>query len=150
MNIPVLVYDAFKDDEKKAHVLSEAFNNVVERLLAINEQTARKEEAVTKEHHDKSILELQYSIEKTRSDLSRDIEQVRGEFALKIEQVNSNLSVELEKLRGDLTLEIEKNRTEMKDIEVNLHTHINRMAVWIIGAMGVVIGAVKALDYLLK
>ena len=168
MNIPLKVYEAFKDDEKKASVLSEAFSYFADSMATLREGVIGKDDAASPQQLENTRLELQLDIEKTRKDLSIEIEKTRKDLSIEIEQTRSELSIEIIQTRkemketeGIVMLEIEKTRKEMKEIEGRLSTeiktiegnllkYINRHTLWVIGSVSLIIGALKALDYVLK
>jgi len=105
--------------------------------------------------------DLQKDIEQLRGDLQKDIEQLRadtqaGDLTLRkeIEQLRGDLQKDIEQLRadtqaGDLTLrkEIEQVRVEVKATEASLRTTMHRQTLWIIGAIGAVVGFVRLLEW---
>lgn len=114
MGIALKVYEAFKNDEAKAKVLAEAFEEIEEHYLP-------REEAAT----------------------SAQLEHVNLSLKLEIEKVRSNLKLEIENVKSELKIDIEKVRSD-------LIKYMNRQTIWIIGAVSVIIGMLKALDYVLK
>ena len=86
-------------------------------------------------------LRLQKEIEQMRETLQKEIEQVRGALQKEIEQVRR----ETEQVR----LEVERVRAEVGAVETRLHQALHRQTVWIIGAVGAVVGLIRLLDYLL-
>ncbi len=68
------VYEAFKDDEEKARVLSEVIEELETRLLPLGEVATKGDLEVTKLSLQKEIEEVRREIENVR----REIEQVRA------------------------------------------------------------------------
>jgi preprotein translocase subunit SecE len=66
--------------------------------------------------------------------LQRDIDVVRKEIK----------EVEL-----SLKKEIEVVRKEIKDVELRMRTAMHQQTIWVIGAVGAVVGLVKGLDWLM-
>ena len=68
------VYEAFRDDEEKARVLSEVIEELETRLLPLGEVATKGDLEVTKLSLQKEIEEVRREIENVR----REIEQVRA------------------------------------------------------------------------
>ena len=108
MGYALRIYEAFKDDETKARLLSE-FIEQVEQVILNNQLSTRQDVTM-------SELKLTREIEQIRADLTRDIEQTRGE----IKEVELKLTREIEQVRADLK-ETEVRLTE-KIHEVKIST----------------------------
>ena len=67
------MYEAFKDDEKKAKVLSEVIDELESRIAPLRDVATRGDLDVVK-------LALQKEIEQVRLSLQKEIEQVRKEI----------------------------------------------------------------------
>ena len=104
MGYALRIYEAFKDDETKAKLLSE-FIEQVEQVILNNQLSTRQ---------DVTMSELK---------LTREIEQVRGE----IKEVELKLTKEIEQVRADLTKEIEQVRGEIKEVELKLTKEIEQV-----------------------
>ena len=109
MGYALRIYEAFKDDETKARLLSE-FIEQVEQVILNNQLSTRQDVTM-------SELKLTKEIEKTRGEikevelkLTKEIEQVRGE----IKEVELKLTKEIEQVRADLTREIAQVRVEIQ------------------------------------
>jgi hypothetical protein len=87
MSLAIKIYEAFKDDESKAKVLSEVVDEL-ERRIAPMEQISTKGD-----------------LEVTKLTLKKDIEEVRLTLEKKIEEVRLTLKKDIEEVR--LTLEKE-------------------------------------------
>jgi len=97
-------------------------------------------------------LRLQKEIEKVRGALQKEIEHVRGALQKEIEQVRGALQMDIEQVRREteqVRLEVERVRAEVGAVETRLHQALHRQTVWIIGAVGAVVGLIRLLDYLL-
>lgn len=86
-------------------------------------------------------LRLQADLRETELRLQKEIEQLRMQLQKEIEQVRR----ETEQVR----LEVERVRAEVGAVETRLHQALHRQTVWIIGAVGTVVGLIRLLDYLL-
>ena len=104
MGYALKIYEAFKDDETKARLLSE-FIEQVEQVILNNQLSTRQ---------DVTMSELK---------LTREIEQTRGE----IKEVELKLTKEIEQVRADLTKEIEQVRGEIKEVELKLTKEIEQV-----------------------
>ena len=80
-------------------------------------------------------------LRETELRLQKEIEQVRMQLQKEIEQVRR----ETEQVR----LEVERVRAKVGAVETRLHQALHRQTVWIIGAVGTVVGLIRLLDYLL-
>lgn len=74
MKLATRVYEAFRDDEEKARVLSEVIEELETRLLPLGEVATKGDLEVTKLSLQKEIEEVRREIENVR----REIEQVRA------------------------------------------------------------------------
>ena len=106
MGYAIKIYEAFKDDETKARLLSE-FIELVEEAILHNQLATRQ---------DVTMSELK---------LTKEIEQTRGE----IKEVELKLTKEIEQVRADLTREIEQVRGEIKEVELKLTREIAQVRV---------------------
>jgi len=131
MGLAVKVYEAFKDDEKKAKVLSEVIDELEGRTLPFRDVATKGDLEVTK-------LALQKEIEEVR----REIEEVRRE----IEEVRR----EIEEVRR----EIEEVRGEVREVELRLQAEIERIRSsiikWVVGLLLVQTGVIVSLFGLLR
>jgi len=121
VSLALKAYTAFKDDEAKAKALSEIFAEVEANFL-------KKEDSVNR--HDLKEVELALQLE---------IEKVRKE----VKEIESNLRLEIKEVEGRLAVQIEQTKSE-------LIRHMNRHIIWVIGSITLVVGLLKALDYVLK
>ena len=103
MGYALRIYEAFKDDETKARLLSEFIELVEEAIL--NNQLATRQ--------DVTMSELK---------LTREIEQTRGE----IKEVELKLTREIEQVRADVTKEIAQ-------VHVEIHKSHGSLLRWIVG-----------------
>ncbi len=72
-------------------------------------------------------------------------EQVKGEA----KTIELNLTKQIEPLRGDNQRQLEQLRTETKTIEVGLRRAIHRRIVWIVAAVGAVVGLIRVVNDIL-
>ena len=87
MSLAVKVYEAFKDDEKKAKVLSEVIDELESRIAPLRDVATKGDLEVTK-------LALQKEIEEVR----KEIEEVRGE----VEKVRLSLEKRIEEVKASV------------------------------------------------
>ena len=121
MSLAVKVYEAFKDDERKAKVLSEVIDELESRIAPLRDVATKGDLEVTK-------LALQKEIEEVR----KEIEQVRGE----VEQMRLSLQKEIEQVR----LSLEKRIEEVKASIVK----------WVVGLLVVQTGVIVSVIALLR
>jgi len=74
MSLAVKVYEAFKDDEKKAKVLSEVIDELESRIAPLRDVATKGDLEVTKLALQKEIEEVRKEIEKVR----KEIEEVKA------------------------------------------------------------------------
>jgi hypothetical protein len=115
------------EDETRAHILAEAFAELEDRYPNLKD-------LATQGHVRESELRLQKEIETVRLELRKEIETVR----LEIKQVELRLQKEIESVR-----------VEVKNVEVRLTQAIHRHTLWVIGAIGSIIGIIRLLDWFL-
>ena len=120
-----------KDDKTRARLIAEAFDELEDRFPQLAD-------LATQGHVRESELRLQKEIEVVR----KEIEVVRKE----IEVVRK----EIKEAEGRLGKEIEQIRLETKALEVRLTQTMHRQTMWIIGAVGAIVGLVRVLDALIK
>ncbi len=132
MSLALKVYEAFKDDEPKARVLAEAFEQLEQRIPP---------NIATVEHLRENTRQLELKIESVR----REIEQLRGEF----QTTRLELEKQIEELRGDFQTtrpEIEKQLQELRG-HVVAEVAPAKVAViqWVCGLLLAQLGALAAL-----
>ncbi len=98
------VYEAFKDDEKKAKVLSEVIDELESRIAPLRDVATKGDLEVTKLALQKEIEQVRLSLQKEIEQVRKEIEQVRGE----VTQVKLSLQKEIEQVRLSLQKEIEQ------------------------------------------
>ena len=129
--LAVKVYEAFKDDEKKARVLAEAFDELEARTSPLRDVATKGDLEVTK-------LALQKEIEEVRLTLQKEIEEVRLTLQKEIEEVRK----EIEKVRLGLQKEIEEVRRRIEEVRADL---IKWVAALLIIQGGVIVSLIKLL-----
>jgi len=91
MGLAVKVYEAFKDDEKKARVLSEVIDELESRIAPLRDVATRGDLEVTKLALQKQIEEVRGEVEQVRLSLQKEIEQVRLSLQKEIEEVKASV-----------------------------------------------------------
>jgi len=94
MGLAVKVYEAFKDDERKAKVLSEVIDELDNRIAPLRDVATKGDLEVTKLALQKEIEEVRKEIEKVR----KEIEEVRGE----VEKVRLSLEKRIEEVKASV------------------------------------------------
>ena len=109
MGYALKIYEAFKDDETKARLLSE-FIELVEEAILHNQLATRQDVTMSELKLTKEIEETRGEIKEVELKLTREIEQTRGE----IKEVELKLTREIEQVRADVTREIAQVRVEIQ------------------------------------
>jgi predicted phage-related endonuclease len=123
-----------KDDKTRARLIAEAFDELEDRFPQLAD-------LATQGHVRESELRLQKEIKEVEGRLRKEIEVVRKE----IKEVEGRLRKEIEAVRK----ETEQIRLETKTLEVRLTHAMHRQTMWIIGAVGAIVGLVRLLDALI-
>jgi len=87
-------------------------------------------------------------LRETELRLQADLQRLQGD----LRQTELRLQKEIEQVRREteqVRLEVERVRAEVGAVETRLHQALHRQTVWIIGAVGAVVGLIRLLDYLL-
>ena len=121
-----------KDDKTRARLIAEAFDELEARFPQLTN-------LATQGHVRESELRLQ-----------KEIKEVEGRLRKEIAEVEGRLRKELAEVEGRLRKEIEQVRVETKALEVRLTQVIHRQTIWVIGAVGAMVGLVRLLDALIK
>jgi len=109
MGYALKIYEAFKDDETKARLLSE-FIELVEEAILHNQLATRQDVTMSELKLTKEIEQTRGEIKEVELKLTREIEQVRGE----IKEVELKLTKEIEQVRADVAREIAQVRVEIQ------------------------------------
>jgi hypothetical protein len=93
----------------------------------------------------------------TRGDLREmelRLQKEQQAFELKltkeVEQVRLDLTKELHQLRLETTKELEQIRVAIHSSEERTQTALHRQTIWIITALGAIVGLIRVLDYVFK
>ena len=78
MSLAVKVYEAFKDDERKAKVLSEVIDELETRTTHLKDVTTKGDLEVTKLALQKEIEEVRKELKEVELRLQREIERVKA------------------------------------------------------------------------
>ncbi|RLA86092.1 MAG: hypothetical protein DRG40_03435 [Deltaproteobacteria bacterium] len=78
MSLAVKVYEAFKDDERKAKVLSEVIDELESRTTHLKDVTTKGDLEVTKLALQKEIEEVRKELKEVELRLQREIERVKA------------------------------------------------------------------------
>jgi chromosome segregation ATPase len=122
-----------------------------------------RNETVSLRKDTESLRKETVSLRKEIEAIRRDIEEIRREIeAIRKESMESEsrLRKEIEQVRTEteqvrretaqVRLEVERVRGEIGAVEIRLHQALHRQTVWIIGAVGAVVGLIRLLDYLVQ
>ena len=78
MSLAVKVYEAFKDDERKAKVLSEVIDELESRTTHLKDVTTKGDLEVTKLALQKEIEEVRKELKEVELRLQKEIERVKA------------------------------------------------------------------------
>jgi predicted phage-related endonuclease len=130
------------DDKTRARLIAEAFD-------ALEARFPQLADLATQGHVRESELRLQKEIEVVR----KEIKEVEGRLLKEIEVVRK----EIKEVEGRLLKEIEvvrkeiaQIRVEAKALEVRLTQAIHRQTLWLVGAVGAIVGLIRLLDVVIK
>ena len=109
MGYALRIYEAFKDDETKARLLSE-FIEMVEQVILNNQIATRQDITMSELKLTKEIEQVRAEMKEIELKLTREIEQVRSEM----KETELKLTREIEQVRADVVKEIAQVRVEMQ------------------------------------
>jgi len=98
MSLAVKVYEAFKDDEKKARTLSEVIDELESRTTYLKDKTTKGDLEVTKLALQKEIEQVRKELREGELRLQREIEEVRKE----LKEVELRLQREIERVKASI------------------------------------------------
>jgi hypothetical protein len=142
MSVALRLYEQLTEageDQRRAKVIAEAFEQIEER-------SPNFRELATQGHVRESELRLQKEIKEVELRLQKEIKEVELRLQKEIEGVR----LEIKEAELRLRKEIEGVRLEIKEVEVRLVNTIHRQTVWVIGAVGAIVGLIRLLDHFLK
>jgi len=121
MGYALRIYEAFKDDETKARLLSE-FIEMVEQVILHNQIATRQDVTMSELKLTKEIEQTRGEIKEVELKLTKEIEQVRAEM----KEIELKLTREIEQVRADVTKEIAQ-------VHVAIHKSHGSLLRWIVG-----------------
>ncbi len=121
MGYALRIYEAFKDDETKARLLSE-FIEMVEQVILHNQIATRQDVTMSELKLTKEIEQTRGEIKEVELKLTKEIEQVRAEM----KEIELKLTREIEQVRADVTKEIAQ-------VHVEIHKSHGSLLRWIVG-----------------
>ena len=122
MGYAVKIYQAFKEDEEKARILAEAFEELEKRYPQFFDLPTKEELSVVKLELQKEIEELRKEIKQLEGEWRKEIVKSKGELEIKIEQIRK----EIEQLRGELSERIEQTRKEIEQVRGEFRKEIEQ------------------------
>jgi hypothetical protein len=128
-----------ENDKTRARLIAEAFDELDARF-------PRLTDLATQESVRDSELRLQKEIKEVEGRLKLEIAEVEGRLKLEIAEVEGRLKLEIAEVEGRLCKEIEQTRVEIKALEVRLTRSIHRQTLWLVGAVGAIVGLIRLLD----
>ena len=154
-----------KDDKTRARLIAEAFDELEARFPQLADLATQGHVRESELHLQKEIKEvegrlqkeirevegrLQKEIKEVEGKLQTEIREVEGRLQKEIREVEGKLRKEIREVEGKLRKEIEQIRVEAKALEVRLTQAIHRQTLWVVGAVGTMIGLVRLLDAVIK
>jgi hypothetical protein len=127
------------DDKTRARLIAEAFDALETRFPQLSD-------LATQGHVRESELRLQKEIKEVEGRLQKEIREVEGRLHKEMEQIR----LEIKEVEGGLRKEIEQIRVEVKALEVRLTQAIHRQTLWVVGAVGAVVGLIRMLEAVVK
>ncbi len=140
MGVALKLFEQLTDaanDEARFRLIAEAIGQLEDAL-------PRPGEIASPHHVRESELRLQREIEVVRKEIEvvrKEIEVVRGE--------NKDMELRLQKEIKQVELQVQEVRVEVKATEASLRTAIHRQTLWVVGAVGAVVGFIRLLEWLL-
>ena len=101
MSLALRIYEAFKEDESKAKILSEVVDDLDRRILPMEQISTKGDLEITR-------LTLTKEIQEVKLTLRKEIEEVKLTLRKEIEEVKLTLTKEIQEVRLTLTKEIEQ------------------------------------------
>jgi SMC interacting uncharacterized protein involved in chromosome segregation len=108
-------------------------------------EVVRKEIKEVELNLGREIEVVRKEIKEVELTLQKEIEGVRKE----IKEVELTLQKEIKEVELSLKKEIEVVRKEIKDVELRMRKAMHQQTLWVVGAVGTVVGLVKVLDWLM-
>ena len=110
-----------KDDKTRARLIAEAFDELEDRFPQLAD-------LATQGHIRESELRLQKEIKEVEGRLQKEIIEAEGRLRKEIGQI----------------------RVDAKALEVRLTQAIHRQTLWMVGAVGAIVGLIRLLDAVIK
>jgi hypothetical protein len=132
-----------KDDKTRARLIAEAFDELEARFPQLGD-------LATQGHVRESELRLQKEIKEVEGRIRKEIMELEGRLQKQIREVEGKLQKEIREVEGRLRKEIEQIRMEVKSLEVRLTQAIHRQTLWLVGAVGAIVGLIRLLDAVFK
>jgi len=120
------------DDKTRARLIAEAFDALETRFPQLSD-------LATQGHVRESELRLQKEIKEVEAKLQKEIKEVEGKLRNEIEQIR----LEIKEVEARL-------QKEIKALEVRLTQAIHRQTLWVVGAVGAVVGLIRMLEAVIK
>jgi hypothetical protein len=102
MSLALKIYEAFKDNEQKAKVLSEVIDDLERRSVSTERLATKDDLEITRLTLQKEIEEVRKQTEEVRLTLQKQIEEVRLTLQKEISEVYLSLGKEIEVVRSSI------------------------------------------------
>ncbi|NEX15931.1 MAG: hypothetical protein C1943_04655 [Halochromatium sp.] len=93
----------------------------------------------------KEIKDLELRLQKEIEIVRKEIKDLELRLSKEIKQIELRLSKEIKQIE----LQVQEARIEIKATEASLRMAIHRQTLWVVGAVGTVVGLIRVLEWLL-
>jgi hypothetical protein len=166
MSVALSVFEQLTEageDRTRARVIAEAFERLEERYPQLKDVATQTQVRETELRLQKEIEGVRLEIKEVEAKLTREIGGVRLEIKeveakltreiegvrLEIKEIEAKLTREIREVEAKLSRDIEQSRRETRELEVRLTQAIHRQTLWVIGAVGAVVGLIRLLEWFL-
>jgi hypothetical protein len=159
MSVALSVFEQLTEageDRTRARVIAEAFERLEERYPQLKDVATQPQVRETELRLQKDIETIRLEIKEVEAKLTREIQAVRLELTreietvrLEIKEVEAKLTKDIREVEARLSRDIEQSRRETREMEVRLTQAIHRQTLWVIGAVGAVVGLIRLLEWFL-
>ncbi|MEA1052786.1 DUF1640 domain-containing protein [Lamprobacter modestohalophilus] len=158
MGVAVKLYEQLAeavDDQTRIRLLAEAIGQLERIWPSADEIPQRHDLRETELRLQKEIEIVRKEIEIVRGEnkdmelrLQKEIEAVRKEIEIVRKEIKE-LELRLSKEIKQVELQVQEARIEIKATEASLRMAIHRQTLWVVGAVGTVVGLIRVLEWLL-
>ncbi|NBC49317.1 MAG: DUF1640 domain-containing protein [Gammaproteobacteria bacterium] len=150
MSVALELYEQLSDaadDQARFQLIAHAIGRLEEAWPRASEVATAQDVRESELRLQKEIEEVRKEIEALRGELNKDVEVVRGEnkeMELRLQKEIKQVELQVQEVR----VEVQEARVEIKATEASLRTAIHRQTLWLVGAVGAVVGFIRMLEWL--